>query len=509
MIFPKFCMGLIMIVASVTGWAWTVTATHDPVPISVLALSTNDRVLVMAPHPDDESLGCGGIIQTAVARHIPVRVVFFTYGDNNQWSFVLYRKHPVLEPKAVQEMGAMRRGEAIQAARVLGLETHQLTFLGYPDFGALHIWNNCWGAHPPYKSMLTRATAVPYANALRPGARYTGEDILQDLTAMVRDFKPTKIFISHPADHNPDHRALYLFMRVALWDMESDLRPQLLPYLTHFQRWPEPQGLHAAKSLEPPDIMREAAAWYLFPLGSNQVSVKLAALKAHESQFRYSGKYLSSFVRQNELFGDLPAINLWASHNFSPASAGLMDRTPDLPDELTAEERDAYTGVEWHFARREGDALVLAINVSRPLAQTVEVEVNIFGYRPDRPFPEMPKLRISLGELQYKVMDGLRRLDNNTAVVTYRNKSISLRVPLSALGNPDRILISARTSRAEVPFDWVAWRILVLSNQVAAHGLKFETGNSKLAQNRIFFPKISPPLADPPPAESFDPECIH
>ncbi len=63
----------------------------------------------------------------------------------------------------------------------------------------------------------------------------------------------------------------------------------------------------------------------------------------------------------------------------------------------------------------------------------------------------------------FEVMDGQQRLDNNTAKVTYRNKSISLHVPLSALGNPDRILIAAKTSRAQVPFDWVAWRILNLS----------------------------------------------
>ena len=255
MIPSKFCIGLGTVAACMTGLAGTVAATHDPSPFPALALSTNDRVLVMAPHPDDESLSCGGIIQAAVERHIPVRVIFFTYGDNNQWSFVLYRKHPVLEPAAVQDMGLMRRGEAIRAARLLGLETNQLTFLGYPDFGTLYIWNNCWGAHPPYKSMLTRATAVPYPTALRPGARYTGEDILQDLTAILRDFKPTKNFISHPADHNPDHRALYLFMRVALWNLESELRPEFLPYLTHFRRWPQPQGLHIAKSLEPPDII--------------------------------------------------------------------------------------------------------------------------------------------------------------------------------------------------------------------------------------------------------------
>lgn len=460
----RFCIGLMGLSACMTGWAGPAT---NPAALPVLALSTNDRVLVMAPHPDDESLTCGGVIQEAVARNIPVRVVFFTYGDNNQWSFVLYRKHPVLEPKAVQSMGLMRHGEAVQAARLLGLETNQLTFLGYPDFGTLAIWNACWGTHPPHTSMLTRTTAVPYANAFRPGARYTGENIMQDLTAILRDFKPTKIFSSHPADHNPDHRALYLFMRVALWNLESEMRPEFLPYLTHFQNWPRPQGLSAAKPLEPPDIMRSAAAWSVFPLSSNQVSIKLAALKAHASQFRYSGKYLSSFVRQNELFGDLPAVNLQAPRDINPDTAAPVDATPDLPEELTVEERDAYTGVEWNFARREGDFLVLSINVSRPLAKTVEAEVNLFGYRSDRPFHEMPKLRVGLGELTHRVMDGLRRLDNDTVAVTYRNKSISVRVPLAVLGSPDRILIAARTSRLEVPFDWVAWRVLLVSGNQA------------------------------------------
>lgn len=476
-----FCFGLVAVITCVTGASGAVAAiTHDPHPLPVLALSTNDRVLVMAPHPDDESLCCGGIIQTAVKRHIPVRVVFFTYGDNNQWSFVLYRKHPVLDPEAVQSMGLVRRSEAIQAARLLGLAENQLTFLGYPDFGTLTIWNTCWGSHPPYKSMLTKTTAVPYQNAFRPGALYKGEDIVQDLTTILREFKPTKIFLSHPADHNPDHRALYLFMRVALWNLESShaacfasqnstaanphWRPELLPYLTHFPGWPRPQGLYIEKNLDSPDIMRNAVAWSLFPLSSNQVSVKLSALKAHASQFRYSGKYLSSFARQNELFGDFPVINLLTTNNFDAATPAPLAPTPELPEELTAEEREAYTGIEWNFARREGDFLTLAIYVSRPLAKTVEAEVTIFGYRSDRSFFEMPKLRIRLGELTYKVMDGLRRLDDNTVIVTYRNKAISLRVPLAAAGNPDRILISARTSKAEVPFDWVAWRILVLSN---------------------------------------------
>ena len=58
-------------------------------PASDVDLDAGDRVLVLAPHPDDESLACGGIIQRALARGARVRIVFLTYGDNNEWSFLI------------------------------------------------------------------------------------------------------------------------------------------------------------------------------------------------------------------------------------------------------------------------------------------------------------------------------------------------------------------------------------------------------------------------------------
>jgi len=54
-------------------------------------LNSDDRIMVLAPHPDDESIGCGGIIQQAVAMKLPVRIVWLTNGDNNEWSFIVYR----------------------------------------------------------------------------------------------------------------------------------------------------------------------------------------------------------------------------------------------------------------------------------------------------------------------------------------------------------------------------------------------------------------------------------
>ncbi len=432
-----------------------------PDPAPVLALDPGDRLLVLAPHPDDESIACGGLIQQAAARGIPVRVLFFTYGDNNQWSFALYRKHPVLKPERVEAMGRVRRGEALEAARRLGLGPNALVFLGYPDFGTLRIWNAHWGAAPPFRSMLTRTNAVPYPDAFRPGAAYTGDNILADLKAVLRDTRPTKVFLPHPADHNPDHRALFLFACVALWDLDDPLRPALFPYLVHYPAWPQPKRLAADVPFEPPAPLRATVAWTRLPLDSAQVSNKLSAIQAHASQFRYSGDYLASFVRSLEWFGAYPPIRLRAA-DAAPNTAGLDEQAEAPPEQLAPDERDDFTGVEWRAIRREDNTLVLAITLSRPLIQAVELAVSLCGYRRDRPFAAMPKLRIGVGRLACRLADQDRRLDGRLVAAERHGNTVTLRVPLEIAGNPDRLLLSARTTRAEVPLDCTPWRVVLL-----------------------------------------------
>src|SRR5436305_3076419 len=140
-----------------------------PAPGS-LQLAAGDRILVLAPHPDDEVLGAGGVLREAVRRGLPTRVVFLTFGDSNEWSFLAYRKRPVVMPRAVLAMGAVRRREALAAAAALGVPAADLTFLGYPDYGTLDIWRSHWAQSPPDRGRLTRARAVPYPTAFRPGA---------------------------------------------------------------------------------------------------------------------------------------------------------------------------------------------------------------------------------------------------------------------------------------------------------------------------------------------------
>jgi len=397
--------------------------------MSLITFNSQDRILILAPHPDDEVLGTGGIIQEAVRLNLPLRIAFLTYGDSNEWSFLLYRRHPVL-PRGARKMGLVRHDEAIEAARTLGVTAQQLTFLGYPDFGTLDIWCCHWGDRQPAESILTRSKSVPYPNAFRPGAPYKGEEILADLERVLLEFKPTRIFVSHPGDHNPDHKALYLFLRIALWDREGELSSAVHPCLVHHRHWPEPRGFRPGDRLIPPREFESQIEWQNFDLDPGEVERKHDALKMHRSQYRASRKYLLSFVRSNELFGDFPETALPLGRE------------------------------EWLVRLIEG-RIVISIRTPRPLGKEVGASVYIFGYRKDVPFQEMPKLHIKLGEFEHKVFDQDRALEAGAIDVQRRAQGLALEVPLKLLGDPERILTSAHTYFLNiVPLEGGSWRVL-------------------------------------------------
>src|SRR5262249_26957234 len=60
--------------------------------VQPLTLTAQDRILILSPHPDDDILGCAGVIQTAVKTHLPLRVVYLTNGDNYEWAFLRNKK---------------------------------------------------------------------------------------------------------------------------------------------------------------------------------------------------------------------------------------------------------------------------------------------------------------------------------------------------------------------------------------------------------------------------------
>ena len=72
-------------------------------------IKKTDRILILAPHPDDETIGCAGIIQEAVSKGAEMKVVYLTNGDHNQISFIVYEKRLTLRTGEFIHMGQVRR----------------------------------------------------------------------------------------------------------------------------------------------------------------------------------------------------------------------------------------------------------------------------------------------------------------------------------------------------------------------------------------------------------------
>lgn len=429
-----------------------------------LRLEPADRLLVLAPHPDDEVLCCGGLLQEAVRRELPVRVVFLTYGDANEWSFLAYRKRPTVRARTALAMGALRRREALQAAERLGVAAEDLVFLGYPDHGSQQIFLRRWGEVRPYRARLTRARGVPYDTAVRPGAPHRGEEILADLVEQIRAFQPTRIFVSHPADHHPDHAALYLFTRAALWQLEEEIAPTVHPYLVHFPRWPRVRGFRPEVQLAPPERLHAAGRWEVVPLPEVAVSRKRSALEAHATQYGYSGRRLLRLVRRNELFGDLRPLRLARPRaalelvDVEVHADEAMEPPPDLAPRLAPH----FVDLERLRIERAKDSLLISARFAQTPAGDQRLILYAAGSRRDRPFAASPKLEVSVGAHELTARDRGRRLRGAAMRVERSAHVYRVEIPMKTLGRPERLLLGARIQTRGAPVDRVPWRVVEL-----------------------------------------------
>ena len=160
--------------AAAPNFVYNPAAPVSPPDRPELTLADDDRILVLAPHPDDEVLATGGLVQQAIAKGLPVEVVFLTNGDNNEFAFLFFSKAFTLDAHSAVYAGQTRAFEGLRAGRELGLKGSEETFLGYPDFGTLEIWQNRWGDSEAFRSMFSEQNQVPYWFAADSGRAVQG-----------------------------------------------------------------------------------------------------------------------------------------------------------------------------------------------------------------------------------------------------------------------------------------------------------------------------------------------
>ncbi|MFC4526501.1 PIG-L family deacetylase [Dyella halodurans] len=217
-----------------------------------LSLNADTRLLVVAPHPDDESIATGELIQQVRETGGDVQILLLTNGDNNPWPQRWVERRLRIGPDDRRRWGARRRAEVERALHQLGVDPVALHPLGWPDMG---VTERLFEDFNPSVAALSACL-----DACRP-----------NLVAM-------------PAlgDHHPDHGAAHVLVRLAVSQWQAGA-PEMLAYLVHGRegevtgkvKLDSSVGLHANK---------------------------LAALACHQSQMALSGKRMRRLAGRAERY---------------------------------------------------------------------------------------------------------------------------------------------------------------------------------------------------------------
>ncbi|HET6805907.1 MAG TPA: PIG-L family deacetylase [Frateuria sp.] len=209
------------------------------------------RLLVVAPHPDDETIGTGELLQLVRAAGGQVRVLLLTDGDDNPWPQRWLERRLRIGDAERASWGRRRREEVTEALRRLELPPGTLHAMGWPDMGL---------------------TALVRGDASMARAR---------LVEQLADFRPNVVALPALSDRHPDHGSAHVLMRLALadWDAEP---PLLLGYLVHGR-----------------GEMLPAVA---LPAAAERHAAKLAALTAHGSQMALSAGRMRRLTSRPECY---------------------------------------------------------------------------------------------------------------------------------------------------------------------------------------------------------------
>jgi LmbE family N-acetylglucosaminyl deacetylase len=149
----------------------------------------NTSTLIVSPHQDDETLGCGGLIAMKRQLGAEVTVVFVT--DGSQCTGELL-------PVPQQALVALRRQEALSALNVLGVPESNIHFLNFPDA------------------------------RLKDLSDQQSRALQEAFFGILDQYHPTEIYLPHRHDSHPDHEATYRWMRTAV--VESRTKAILYEY---------------------------------------------------------------------------------------------------------------------------------------------------------------------------------------------------------------------------------------------------------------------------------------
>jgi N-acetyl-1-D-myo-inositol-2-amino-2-deoxy-alpha-D-glucopyranoside deacetylase len=450
---------LVVIAAAVAYYTHVdVTGTPSLTDLTPLPLDGHRRVLILAPHCDDETLSSAGLIQSALRAGMEVHVVIATNGDGYMFATMgdFHRIRPTHADYI--RMGNLRQQESLAAMQVLGLKPEQVTFLSYPDRGTAKLWETNWSANNPYRSPFTGDSHSPYPVTYTPDSVYTGENYLADLRAILSTYQPDLIIYPHPDDVHPDHWGLSAFTRLAVALQEQNnptFHPDMYAYLVHRPDFPNPRGLLPTQNLLPPVALYEldSSSWFRLDLNQEDVIRKSIAVYQYKSQLPLLHKLLSSFIRTNEVFaqpqpasltdlsaGELLKPDTWRDLNGNSINAIQKDPVMDYFTRTAVAAADLTAA---YAARTSQNSLIVCGRVRLKTDPLLIYRLHILAVS-------------SQGIVHHNFVN---RGPSNMTRVKLKGPYFCTEVPLSDLGDPWLVFVGANIEEIGVGIlDQVAWQ---------------------------------------------------
>ncbi|MDR3686690.1 MAG: PIG-L family deacetylase [Coriobacteriia bacterium] len=410
-------------------------------PVADLA---GPRLLVISPHPDDETVGAGGAIATARERGWDVTVVFVTSGDGF-WQAVRTPGGPMPSAAQMQAYGASRIAEARRATVALGVPASNVIFLGFPDGSTHFMWGTNYSG-PPVEGV-NGARKVPYAFAFKPGAPYTGAELESELAQIVKRVRPTTVLMPDAADTHRDHWAANAFTQAAL--VRSGYSGLELTYLVHRTGFPAQRGLQLGLPIGPPTaLLRDGTKWLSLPIGDAALKAQQTALGTYRSQLHSDGGLVRAFVRSNEMLGMGPS---------SFIGTGTVTLREGTHDPLYRGGRPRSTLDAIALSRTETSATV-ALDLAAPVDRSVRYVIHLRAYGPGLQM-RFYDGTIAGGKLTAS-RDATASVRGAGQLVGFSGDVVRVKLPAELIDGARWLFLGADTYSGKLTADHGAWRMV-------------------------------------------------
>jgi LmbE family N-acetylglucosaminyl deacetylase len=432
-------------------------------------LKGKGRILIFSPHSDDETLGTGGLIATSLNEGFKIKVVILTNGDGFRYAAERLFKDFSLSPQQYMKFAYIRQKESLNALAHLGLNKKDVVFLGYPDRGLKDMWIDFFSCKRLYTSKFTKTNYSPYYNSFTKKSPYCGISVLKDITKIIKEFKPSYIFIPHPEDDHPDHWATNNFVILSLenliWKKESFAKKvKIFTYLVHRGDWPLPQGKYLTLPLVPPlPLTKLNYKWEKLNLSPDVRKLKYEAIFNYKSQTSIMKRFLTSFARKNEIFASYNNVKSIKVNESNIVIDGKKEDWQNIKPLIFSPLKDnparyiiSSLDLKKVYVANSSKNLFLRIDVRKKPSSKANYQVFIYSFKRNM-INKSPLKVIIIPPQRIKVYGGKKE-----GIIFKSFKVIELKIPLKNLDFPKEIYMGVFSNFYKVTIDKTAWKIIKL-----------------------------------------------